>query len=259
MAVYNINWLCFVSNCIIALLQDFTHSLLAFEGSFSSTRPLDELPNIIPSTGDLQLDLSAALDTASPPPIFEASTHIIPTPPPQICSSLSPSSLSHYSPASSNASEYIKCYSVEPTPISSPEGASCHDDLFILSTCSNSNQSLSLCSPARGSITEHLQEGHSTVLQLGGELEEQNDGDINIQSVFVAETEEAQPLQKQEDTTTMHTSSGELKEARPSSPIKAKQDTLPRNIKLPQSKSLYCCGSRLIIVRIIAWATAVSV
>ncbi len=74
-------------------------------------------------------------------------------------------------------------------------------------------------------------------MQLG-ELEEQNNGDINIQNVFVAETEDAQPLQKQEDATTMHTSSVELKEARPSSPIKAKQDTLPRNIKLPQSKSI---------------------
>ncbi len=66
--------------------------------------------------------------------------------------------------------------------------------------------------------------------------------------MLVGESEDAIAMQKQKSPTIKHASDEEMKEACPSSPAKAKLDTVPRNIKLPQSK----CNLEVVFV----WALA---
>ena len=204
----------------------------AFEGSFDSARPLAELESVIPSS--LPLATGLELESENPTSIFAPSAHVIPTPPPESCN-LSPASLSHYSPTSSNASDYIKGSSLEESPLSSPGGSGA-DDLFILPASTKH----SLCSPCGSSIVNGgLKEDCASILQLE---EHGEDADIaaSVNGVFMSETAStgsAQSLLEEDKNSTLPARNGETKkDSRPSSPKSSKQDTVPRNIKLPQSK-----------------------
>jgi len=156
--------------------------------------------------------------------IFAASANvIIPTPPSTQTSHLSPS-VSHHSP-SSNHSADLGGSSFEQSPVSSPN---CGEELFILPASENN----SFCSPTHGSLAGSLQE-ESQVIQFG---ESYNGTATELLSESAAQVAIGESQSVIEASITKGTElPSEASNGQPSSP-KSKQDTVPRNIKLPQSK-----------------------
>lgn len=237
------------------LSQDYG-SFFVFEGSFDSTRPLDQLENVInsPLPATDRLDTVSSLGVVADQPVLTTNAIVIPTPPPEgsaLECSLSPvtSPLSHYSAAASDASEYIKGSSLEESPISSPvhSNNSSADGLFIVTARS---KKVSLSSSTRGSVSDSLKEEDSPFLHLSeNENQYERTSEISLSKKFAGElaTENAatgrdgadsHPVEEEIE---VHLECTKVKDeiysvSPPNSPHPL-QSTVPRNIKLPQSKS----------------------
>lgn len=239
--------LVYINNQIIMVIpipfQDFC-SFFVFEGSFDSTRPLDELENVSSSPLPVTYLDESHLGVEADDSVFATDANVIPTPPPEVCSpggSLSPASLSHYS-AASNASEYMKGSSLEQSPISSPGQSSvCADDLFIISTSSKT----SLSSSTRGSLSDSLKDECLPFLQLQDPEEEGYTSGGITPDVSTSQELLGGPVSenasrgqaREKGYSEGKTVKDEVSGCQPGTP-KPLQDSIPKNIKLPQSKHI---------------------
>ena len=245
--------MCFVCTCVNKQSDNYCYSntfqdfgsFFVFEGSFDSTRPLDELENVISSPLSVTYNNGSRLGVDTDDSVFATDANVIPTPPPESCSlegSLSPASLSHYSVAS-NASEYMKGSSLEESPISSPGQSSiCTDDLFIIPTSSK----ISLSSSTRGSLSDSLKDECLPFLQLQDpgercasrgatpDVSASQELSVNSENAVTGQAGAAREDEKK-SYSEGKTVKDEASVSQPGTP-KSLQDTIPRNIKLPQSK-----------------------